>query len=158
MNRRDFIRLVEGSQKSLRRFLASLCSGDADMADDIAQETYLKAFMMIRTLDKIENFNAWIMKIGYNTFLNWIRSKKISVPLEELRGIEAEDSVDKYYRYENLYQALDGLPSSEKSALVLYYLEGFATKEIAGILDTSDESVRQSLSRGRKRLKKLLKD
>ena len=157
MNRQEFIENVKRSQKSLRRFLVSVCSGDIAMADDIAQETYMKAYMALESLQDDDKFNFWITKIAYNTFLNHARANKINLPIEELKGHEGENPADENFRYENLYQALDGLPAKEKSAIVLFYLEGYSSKEISNLLNISDESVRQCLSRGRKRLKSLLK-
>ena len=156
MNRQEFIECVERSQKSLRRFLVSVCSGDVPLAEDIAQETYLKAYLALENVNHITNFNAWIIRIGYNTFLNQIRNQHINISIEEAKGCAAEENAEEDFRYENLYQALDSLPVKERSVIALFYLEGYASKEIAEILAISDEAVRQSLSRGRKKLKRLL--
>lgn len=157
MNRQEFIECVERSQKSLRRFLVSVCSGDVMLAEDIAQETYLKAYLAIENITRVSNFNAWIIRIGYNTFLNHTRNRHFHIPIEEAKIMKAKEETDGDFRYENLYQALESLPIKERSVIVLFYLEGYSSKEISNILEISDEAVRQSLSRGRKKLKSLLK-
>ena len=156
MNRKEFIECVERSQKSLRRFLVSVCSGDVELAEDIAQEAYIKAYMGVQEFQDPNKFNSWIIKIGYNTFLNHIRNKRMNIPIEDVKEFEADDQADEEFHYENLYQALNGLKARERSVIVLFYLEGYSSKEIADTLEISDEAVRQSLSRGRKRLKSLL--
>lgn len=156
MNRQEFIEYVKRSQKSLRRFLVSVCSGDVPLAEDIAQETYMKAYLAFENIPNLSNFNAWIIRTGYNTFLNQIRNKHINIPIEEAKGYAAEENAENDFRYESLYQALDSLPAKERSVIVLFYLEGYASKEIADILEISDDAVRQSLSRGRRKLKSLL--
>lgn len=156
MTRQEFIGCVERSQKSLRRFLVSVCSGDVSLAEDLAQESYLKAYMASGNFNNKDVFTSWILKIGYNTFLNYLRAQRPNIPIEEAKGFDSGDRSDDSFKYENLYQALEDLPVREKSAIVLYYLEGYSTKEISEILEINDEAVRQGLSRGRKRLKSLL--
>ena len=156
MTRGEFIEKVERSQKSLRRFLVSVCSGDGDLADDIAQETYLKAYLALDNFQDKGSFNSWILKIGYNTFLNQVRARRINIPIEEAEEQAGDENTDEKFRYENLYQALESLSARERSAITLFYLEGYSSKEIADILEISDEAVRQGLSRGRKKLKCML--
>lgn len=156
MNRQEFVRLVEGSQVSLRRFLASLCSGDVELAEDIAQEVYIKAFLACDSLSAEENFNAWVTKIAYNTFLNNVRRQRINLPIEDARGNESDLKADSVFKYENLYQALSQLPLRDRTAITLFYLEGYSTKEISKIIDIKEDAVRQILVRGRRRLKILI--
>lgn len=156
MDRQEFINCVERTQKSLRRFLVSLCGGDIVVADDIAQEAYMKAYIASHGFHNKDKFKAWITKIAYNVFLTQVKGKRIKLPIEEIRDLESEETTESGFLYENLYQALNSLPLKERSALVFYYLEGYGTKEISGLLGISEEAVRQNLSRGRKRLKNLI--
>lgn len=156
MDRLEFAKCVERSQKSLRRFLASLSNGNVAIAEDIAQEAYIKAYLASDKTESIGNFNAWITKIAYNTFLNFVRQQRLSIPLEEIANYESGRGADENFKYENLYQALSALPIKDRSALTLFYLEGYSTKEISEILGINEDNVRQVLSRGRKRLKNLI--
>lgn len=151
-----FIRQVEDSQRWLRRFLASLCCGDNFLTDEIAQETYIRAYLAIQGGSTYENFKPWILKIAYNTFVNYKRSRKNIVGEEPLTNFESEYKADASFKYERLYKALERLPLKERTSTVLFYMEGYSTKEIATIMEISEDSVRQALSRGRKRLKELL--
>ena len=156
MNQDEFIKCVERSQESLRRFLASVCAGDVELAEDIAQEAYIKAYLARGKIKDADNFRAWITKIAYNTFLNIIRKKRINIPIEEIAYNESFGRLDDTFKYESLYQALKSLGAKERTVLVLFYLEGYNTREISDFLEIKEEAVRQILSRGRKRLKTLI--
>ncbi|MCI9284811.1 MAG: RNA polymerase sigma factor [Muribaculaceae bacterium] len=157
MDREQFISHVEGTQNAFRRFLVALCCGDAQLADDIAQEAYIKAYLSCDSFNSPDKFNAWIYRIGYNTFLNHKRSEHMFASYDEARHIQAAGTApDGAFRYQGLYQALDMLPDKERTSVLLFYMEGYSIKEIAGIVDASPDAVKQHLSRGRNHLRGLL--
>lgn len=156
MNREQFISHVESTQGGFRRFLVALCCGDTCLADDIAQESYIKAYLSSEGFRSPEKFNAWIFRIGYNTFLNHKRSEKPFAGYEEAENLVSAASTDDAFRYQPLYKALERLPGKERTSILLFYMEGYSVKEIAGIIDASQDAVRQYLSRGRNHLKGLL--
>ncbi len=156
MTREQFIKQVEGSQKAFRRFLVALCCGDSALADDIAQSSYLKAYMASDSLSNPDKFNAWIFRIGYNTFLTHKRSEKIFSDYEEARNITSSENTDSQFQYQDLYMALNKLPGKERTSVLLFYMEGYSIKEIAEIEETSQDAVKQHLSRGRAHLRGLL--
>ncbi len=156
MTREQFISHVELNQKALRRFLTALCCGDAHSADDIAQETYIKAYLSSDGFDSPDKFKAWIFRIGYNTFLNHKRSERMFTGYDAARDTPAPDTPEAAFRYQALYAALDHLPAKERTSVLLYYMEGYAIKEVADIVDATPEAVRQHLSRGRAHLRGLL--
>ena len=156
MKREQFIHFLEGSQRELRRYLAGLCSGNVPMAEDIAQETSIKAYLASEKFNDAGRFKPWIFKIAYNTFISRIRSGKSTTGIEEIKEYSSDEKADKKFEYEPLYKALQALPPKERSAVTLYYLENFSTKEIASIQEISEEGVRQALSRGRKHLRQII--
>ncbi len=158
MTREEFINHVEGTQESFRRFLVALCCGDSSLADDIAQEAYIKAYLSLGSFRKIGKFDAWIYRIGYNTFLNHRRAEKKSMGYEEAEKLAGGDVPDSSFRYEALYEALDQLSPAERTCILLFYLEGYSIKEIASIVQASQDAVKQHLYRGRKHLKDLLQE
>jgi RNA polymerase sigma-70 factor (ECF subfamily) len=157
MNREQFISQVESCQKSLRRFLTALCCGDSLLADDIAQESLLKAYMASDSLKDETKFNSWIFKISYNTFLNNIRRGKEVYSLDETLDTPAPCRTDDAFKYQDLYMAFEKLPDKERMSVLLYYIEGYSAKEISEIVDASQDAVAQHLHRGRIHLKELLK-
>lgn len=83
MTREQFISHVEATRKAFRRFLAALCCGNTALADDIAQESYIKAYLSCDSFDNPEKFRAWLFKIGYNTFINHRRSEHPTVGYDD---------------------------------------------------------------------------
>lgn len=156
MNRREFIAYVESNQKALRRFLTALCCGDSALADDIAQETYMKAYMSADSFRGDARFSSWVYRIAYNTFVSYRRSVRPSTDVSEAAAIDSGDSSDSAFRYQSLYAALDRLSERERSSVLLFYIEGYSIKEISAIVDASEDAVKQHLSRARKHLKTLL--
>lgn len=152
----QFISYAEGTQKAFRRFLCALCCGDLALADDVAQETYIKAYLSCGDFSDSQKFRAWIFKIGYNTFIDHKRSGKVFADYEQARTLASTDTADDAFRYQDLYSALDKLPAKERTSILLFYMEGYSVKEIADMVGTSQEAVRQHLSRGRKHLRGLL--
>lgn len=156
MTREDFIRHVEATQRPLRRFLVALCCGDSQLADDIAQESYVKAYLSSDGFRDADRFTSWIYRIGYNTFLNHRRSLKKFSAYAEAENVSAADKADSAFRYQALYAALDRLSPTERTSILLYYMEGYSINEISEIENASVDAVKKHLSRGRKHLKGLL--
>lgn len=156
MTREEFIKHVEGTQKAFRRFLVALCGGDSQLADDIAQEAYIKAYLSCDSFSSPDKFNAWIFRIGYTTFLSHKRSQRSFSDYSEVVQISSDDTPDNNFQYEGLYRALNSLSEKERTSVLLYYMEGYSVKEIADIIDASQAVVKQHLSRGRNHLRTLL--
>lgn len=156
MTREQFITQVEATQKAFRCFLVALCCGDKVLADDIAQESYIKAYLSCENLTNAERFKTWLHTIGYNTFLNHKRAERFTVDYEAARDIRSHDDADASFAYQGLYSALQQLPPRERNSVLLFYMEGYSVKEIALIEDTTQDAVKQHLSRGRKHLRSLL--
>lgn len=156
MTREQFITRIECIQEELRRFLTALCCGDSALADDIAQEACIKAYLSTDSLKDPDKFKSWIFRIGYTTFINHKRAEKSFAGYEEARHIAATDSTDAAFRYQALYAALGKLPGKERTSVLLFYMEGYSIKEIAEIQETSQSAVKQHLMRGRNHLRGLL--
>ena len=156
MTREQFISHVERSQEALRRFLTALCCGDAQLADDIAQESYMKAYLSSDGFRSPEKFNAWIFKIAHNTFLSHKRSQRPVDDYEKAVAIASAEVSDASFRYQGLHAALANIPAKERTSILLHYMQGYAVKEISDITGDSPDAVRQQLSRGRSRLRKYL--
>ncbi|MDE7441462.1 MAG: RNA polymerase sigma factor [Muribaculaceae bacterium] len=157
MTREDFIKHVEGTQRAFRRFLVGLCCGDFQFADDIAQESLIKAYLSSDGFREPEKFTSWIYRIGYNTFLNHKRDTRRMEGYSMVENVSAPDAADSAFRYQALYAALDRLSPTERTSILLFYMEGYAIKEIAEIENVSQEAVKKHLSRGRMHLRDLMK-
>jgi RNA polymerase sigma-70 factor (ECF subfamily) len=157
MTRERFIELVQVEQESLRRFLLALCNGDRELADDLAQETLIKAWLASDGFVERYKFSTWLFKIAYNTFLDYKKRPFRAVePIDETHP--SQDRPDDAFKYEDLYFALSQLAEKTRMIILLYYMQGYSVIEIAKITGSNPVAVRQHLSRGRKQLKKLLED
>ena len=144
-------------------------------AEDLVQETYLRAYRGFGGFQEGTNLKAWLYRILTNTFINSYRSKKrrpdeteldevedlylyrrIGAVEEALAARSAEDELMDLFTDEEVKAALDSLPEAFRLAVLLADVEGFSYKEIAEILDIPIGTVMSRLHRGRKALQKRL--
>ena len=144
---------MEHEREALRGFLLALCCGNKSDADDLAQDTLVKAYLSLAGYQNRGKFRSWLFKIAYNTFLNHKAVCRTIESIDEARTLIAGNEADSNFEHQDLYLALRTLPPKERSAITLYYLNGYSIKEIATITDTSEGAVKQQLSRGRDKLK-----
>ena len=157
MTRETFITLVKGEQEALRAFLLALCCGNKSDADDLAQDALVKAYLSLAGYQDKGRFRSWLFKIAHNTFLNHKASVRTTESMDEARTLVNSSAADSSFEHQTLYLALSTLPPKERSAITLFYLNGYSVKEIASITETSEDAVKKQLSRGRDKLKEKLK-
>jgi len=157
VTRERFIELVEQEQEALRGFLLYLCCGNKDEANDLAQDALVKAYLSSAGYKEKGGFRSWLFKIAHNTFLNHKASCRTTESLDEARALVCNNSPDASFAHQDLYLALRTLPPKERSAITLFYFNGYNIKEIAAVTDTSEDAVKKQLSRGRDKLKEKLK-
>lgn len=153
MTREEFTTWVKAEQEALRRFLLALCCGNKAEADDIAQESLVKAYLSADKYTDSGRFAAWLYRIAYRTFLDHSRRNGRTRPLEHAAEVSNSESADHAFRYQSLYLALDGLPEGERTSLLLFYIKGYSIREISRITDNSEDAIKKQLSRGRDHLK-----
>ena len=154
MTRERFISLVRAEQEPLRRFLLALCGGDAALADDVAQDALVRAYVASGSFLGLSKFSTWLFRIAYNCYIDHCRkARPDEAPVDDALNLPAEDASDASFRYQQLYQALDLLPEKEKAAISLFYFEDLSIKEIAAILGIPQGTVKYHLSMGRTHLK-----
>ena len=156
VTRETFISYVEREQEALRGFLLALCCGRKDEADDLAQDALVKAYLSCAGYQDKGKFRSWLFKIAYNTFLNHQASQKTTQSIDEARTLASSSAADFGFEHQDLFLALSMLPPKERSAITLFYLNGYSVKEIAVITETSEDAVKKQLSRGRDKLRTLL--
>lgn len=94
-DRKAFAALVERYQVALRRFFLQHTWGDAMLADDLAQETFLKCYYGIRQYKGLAGFSTWLYRIAYNVFLDYARTARPSAPAEAIPDMAASVSTDE---------------------------------------------------------------
>lgn len=154
-----FIDLVRVEQEPLRRFLLALCGGDSSLADDIAQDALVRAYVASGSFLGLSKFSTWLFRIAYNCYLDHCRRPKlesITPDSPQALGVSSGDETDAAFKYQRLYQALERLQEREKAVIVLHYFEDRSVKEIASILQIPSGTVKYYLSTGRNHLKSIL--
>ena len=157
MSREQFIACVEREQEALRGFLLALCCGNRDEADDLAQDALVKAYLACSGFSDGGKFRSWLFKIAHNTFLSYKRSLKPTLSIDDACVQALPQSGSGEGTSSDLYLALSMLPPKERSSITLFYLNGYNIKEIAAITEVSQDAVKQQLSRGREKLRAILK-
>lgn len=159
MTQERFTELVKEEQEVLRRFLLALCGGCREEAEDLAQETLIKAWLASEQYVERYRFSTWLCKIAYRTYVDHLRrNSHRPLQLDGNLPLPSPDTADGAFRYERLHRAISQLPQKERTAVLLHYLEGQSVKEIATITGSNVLAVKQQLKRGREHLRKLMND
>ena len=159
MSPEHFIDLVRAELESLRRFLLALCGGDESLADDIAQDALVRAYVASGSFLGLSKFSTWLFRIAYNCYVDHHRKPRmdtVSSESQQALSVPATDESDSRFKYQRLYQALETLPEKEKASIVLHYFEDRSIKEISSILQIPQGTVKYYLSTGRNHLKSIL--
>ena len=156
--------LVQKYQKSVHALVWRKV-GDFHYAEEITQDTFLRAYTKLSTLKNHNQFAGWLYVISNRLCLNWMRKKKPA--LQSLEGTRAEEVARSSYnhyvvgereteaaerRSEIVEKLLVRLPESERTVVTLYYLGEMTAKEIGKFLGVSVKTVHSRLHRARKRL------
>jgi len=146
-------------------------------AEDLVQDTYLKAYRAFDSFQEGTNLKAWLYRILTNTYINAYRAKKRRPEETDIDDVEnlylyrrlgglagstagrsAEEEVLDHFTETDVKEAVESLPEQFRLAVLLGDVEGFSYKEIAQILDVPIGTVMSRLHRGRRALQKRLYD
>ncbi len=157
-NKPAFDRLVCKYQSPVRRFLRNLTAGDAPLADDLAQETFIKAYLNIRSFQGISAFSTWLFRIAYNVFYDSTRARKYYDDLN-IAELDKKNSTEIAYNPEkdDIYTALKVLRKDEQAAIVLCYMEDKTHKEIAKIMNLPLGTVKTHILKGKEKMEIFLR-
>ena len=164
----DAMPLMDGLYSAAMRM-----TRNAADAEDLVQETYLKAFNAYERFETGTNLKAWMYRILTNSYINAYRKKQRRPDESDIDDIEdlylyrrlggaesavlsrsAEDELLEMFGEDEVKLALEDLPEHYRMPILLADVEGFAYKEIAEILDVPIGTVMSRLHRGRKQLQK----
>jgi RNA polymerase sigma-70 factor (ECF subfamily) len=162
-----FSELVRTYQKRVYRHVYRFCP-DHDTADDLAQETFVRAYTSLQTFREEFRFSGWLLTIATNLALNHLKRQKRQVstedyPIEEIiadpnpRADPARNLSDKEIR-SKLAEAIDRLPPDFKAVFILRVYEDLSYDQIAKRLGIEAGTVMSRLFRARSKLKKALEE
>lgn len=156
-DRDAFGQLVEAYSEPLRRFLMGLTKGDLPLSDDLAQETFIKAYLSIRSFEGISRFRTWLFRIAYHEFVTYTRRNSPTRAIDDLDLSTIADDTDSPAITDlNLEEALAQLPAPQRAVVQLFYFEQFSIARITTVTGLPSGTVKSYLSRARKRLASLL--
>lgn len=154
----DFKRELAAVIPHLRAFGRSL-SGNRDVADDLVQETLLKAWAARKRFQAGTNMRAWTFIILRNLYLSQMRRARFKGEWDDLvadRILSAPAGQDKHVELADMQRALLHLPQAQREALVLVGAGGFAYEEAAEICGVAVGTIKSRVARGRVALEQLL--
>lgn len=162
----------EGLVRKYQQRVYALCrrlTGAHQSADDLAQETFIKAYFALARFDAEWPLYPWLRRIALNTGLNYLKSRRRERPLDEAAlgprrmpfsppADGPEERLERAEFEERFERAVASLPSDQRSVFVLRFHEGLSYDEISRALDVPVGTVMSRLNRARQRLKDLLAD
>lgn len=157
-NTRAFDQLVKKYQSQIRRFFLNQTCGDSELSDDLAQDTFIKAYTNIASFKNLSSFSTWLYRIAYNIFFDYIRSRKETADLDsrEIDNAHFTEQED-FSKNSDIYESLKMLKEIERTCITLFYMEDLSIDKIAGITGCPTGTVKSHLSRGKEKLAKHLK-
>lgn len=164
-----FEQIVKKYQQRIRHFFL-MQSGDADLSDDLAQETFIRVWMKLNDFRKMAAFSTWLYSIANHLWMDHckkfgtarygeINSRQSETDTRLTADAAEEDASIAMERREEAHRVRQGiarLSPMERSCVTLFYMEEFSIREVSRITGQSETAVKAALSRGRNHLKELL--
>lgn len=151
-DRRAFDRLVRKYQSRLRRFFLGQTLGDAQLSDDLAQDTFVKAWQGLQGFRGLSSFSTWLFRIAWRVLYDYSRSHRptsdidaAAVSRRAARATDAGLSLD-------ICRALALLRPEERVCITLQLIDGQPINKIAEITGMPQNTVKSHLRRGKERL------
>ena len=156
-DRHAFGMLVEAYQPRLRRFFMNLTLGDEYLSDDLAQETFIKAYVGLRSFQGMSSFGTWLYRIGYNGFYSTMRSRHDTTSIDE--AYEQPVSTASTSATEaamDVKVAMASLSELERTVVTLFYIDDMPLKKVATITGLNQNTLRSHLHRAKEKMAKAL--
>jgi RNA polymerase sigma factor (sigma-70 family) len=159
-DRQAFGVLVSRHQSAVRGLLRRLTGGDLAQADDLAQETFLRAYRGLQGYRGGAKFSSWLYRIACNVFFSRDRGSRLAAPEPpELEAGAAEVSLpDMLLERYDLERALASLKPRERAAIVLTYANELTHEEAAVILDCPLGTLKTHVARAKEKLRRQLEE
>lgn len=164
-NRRAFDKLVVKYQAPIRRFFLNQTGGDSQLSDDLAQDTFVKAYLNISQFRGASSFSTWLYRIAYNVFYDYCRKMRnekleMSDVNTEMKNVDTNHSsflTTHSSLKMDIYAALSLLKPDERTCITLQMIDGYDIAGIAKITEMKEGTVKSHLSRGKEKMANYLK-
>lgn len=155
-DRHAFSVLVRRYQSPLRQFLRRFCQGDQALADDLAQDAFIKAFHALKGFKGEAAFKTWLYRIAYNVMASHHRKYALNSIGRGLDGVVEPAVHDGAMLSRDVERAIEQLSSEQQLIFYLVFQNGFTHSEVAAITTMPLGTVKSHANRARSRLQKLL--
>lgn len=158
-----FDHLFDRYRASMRKLYLQRTGGNGDDADDLIQDTFLKVYLNLRRYDPAYTFGQWIFTIARNTFIDYLRKRQESVPLDNVqRGQSSlptpEQSVIDSQQRAQLEAFMERMRPQYRRLIELRFFRDFSYEEIAAELNIPLGTVKTQLHRAREQMCKFIDD
>ena len=170
-----YINLVKGGQSNAFSYIVEKYQDivfsialkvlrNRDDAEEMAQESFIKAYKSIHSFKGNAKFSTWLYRITYNTCISEIRKRKMHFSSTEEIEIRDEtqeinlDGIPEENRAKAIKEAMNQLPEDEYTLILLYYFEEQSVEEISKVTGLSESNTKVKLFRARKKLYTILND
>jgi len=127
------------------------------VAEDLAQETFLRAFRHVTFFEhKNASYYTYLLRIAHNVLVNFYRKKQVVSFDEQVHDIPAPEVHESMWSHEVVWRAVRSFSPIEQTIFTLRYQEELSIKEIADMLDKTENAIKLHLSRARKKLRDIL--
>lgn len=162
MDKKYFPHFYKENVKRIFRFFFFRVSGRREIAEDLTQDVFVKAFNAFESYDPETSRSAWLYMIARNHFINHLEKTKPGVSLEELEHlpmgtVDWATILSKKYDTARVLDAIESLPEEDKTLVRLKFLEGWGYADIAEVLGKSAATLRVKTHRALKALRAILK-
>ncbi len=154
---RAFEAIVNEHSAAIRNFLFRLTAGDASLTDNLAQETFIKAYTNMHLFKALSRLRTWLFRIAYNEFVDYARKRREERMPEnyDTEIIETSATDGEMTRIElrhDIKEAMKSLTDAERTLIALFYFEDLPIKEICKITSLPSGTVKCYLSRAKSKL------
>ena len=157
-NKKAFDQLVRKYQSPVRRFFLNQTLGDEQLSDDLAQETFIKAYVNITKFRGMSSFSTWLMRIAYNVFYDDVRSRKQTDDIDNSSAMrQSSNSGDSNLKMD-IHAALALLKPDERTCITLQLIDGYPIDQISKITGMNENTVKSHLKRGKDKMANYLRE
>ena len=156
-NKKAFDQLVRKYQSPVRRFFLNQTLGDEQLSDDLAQETFIKAYVNITKFRGMASFSTWLMRIAYNVFYDEVRSRKQTEDVDTSVSAARQTTTASESLKMDIYAALALLKPDERTCITLQLIDGYPVDQIAKVTGIPANTVKSHLHRGKEKMANYLK-
>lgn len=161
---RAFEQIVRAYEQPLRQFLLQQTDGNDDLTDDLAQETFIRAWQQLHSFRRASQFRTWLFSIAYHLYMDECRRRQAHPEVDialltaqsDIADEDSGENEDREQRERWVRNALNRIPEPARTCLSLFYMQDMSAVEVAKITGLTENNVRQIIFRNKTKLKEIL--